>query len=60
MYLDKLLKTKWEIEKQNEEGDIFVVMKQFSDRTYLHRLCRKIDMKNPVRATLLPDFFNIG
>ena len=46
MYLDKLLKTKWEIEKQNEEGDIFVVMKQFSDRTYLHRLCRKIDMKN--------------
>lgn len=43
MYLNDLIKSKWKLERQNEEGDIYVVMKEVSDKTYFHILCRKID-----------------
>lgn len=43
MYLNDLIQSKWKLEKQNEEGDIYVVMKEVSDKTYFHLLCKKID-----------------
>lgn len=43
MYLDELLQKKWKLEKDNDEGKVYVVMKEISDETYLHYLCKKID-----------------
>ena len=61
MYLDELLKTKWNIERDNSEGKIFVVMKEFSNKTYLHVLWKKIDInfyekfENAYNIKLLPE-----
>ena len=44
MYLEELIETKWKPEKDNEEGKSYVVMKEISNETYLHTLCKKIDM----------------
>lgn len=44
MYLDELIETKWKLERDDEEGKIYVVMREVSDETYLHCLCKKIDV----------------
>lgn len=45
MYLEELIEMKWKPEKDDDEGKIYVVMKEVSDKTYLHCLCKKIDME---------------
>lgn len=45
MYLNDLLEKKWKLSKSNNEGDVYVVMQEISDKTYLHVLCKKIDTK---------------
>lgn len=44
MYLDELLKTKWKIDANNEEGLLFCNMPEINNEIYLHRLYNKIDM----------------
>lgn len=67
MYLNELIQSKWSLERRNEEGEIYVVMKEISDKTYFHLLCKKIDTKyyenfeKTYNIKLLPelkDFYN--
>ena len=43
MYLEELIEKKWKVERNDAEGKIYVVMREVSDETYLHCLCKKID-----------------
>ena len=45
MYLDKLLKTKWKIDADNEEGLLFCNMPEINEKIYLHRLYKTIGLK---------------
>ncbi len=44
MYLDELLKNKWKVDQNNEEGLLFCAMPEIDDDVYLHRLYKKIDI----------------
>jgi len=46
MYLEELIETKWKLERDDDEGKIYVVMREVSDETYLHCLCKKIDFSH--------------
>ncbi len=44
MYLEELSEKKWKADRDDEKGKLYVVMREVSDETYLHCLCKKIDM----------------
>lgn len=44
MYLEELIEKKWKADRDDEKGKLYVVMREVSDETYLHCLCKKIDM----------------
>lgn len=46
MYLEELIETKWKLERDDDEGKIYVVIREVSDETYLHCLCKKIDFSH--------------
>lgn len=45
MYLEELIETKWKPERDDDEGKIYVAMREVSNETYLHCLCKKIDIE---------------
>lgn len=41
MYLEELIEKKWKADRDDEKGKLYVVMREVSDETYLHCLCKK-------------------
>lgn len=45
MYLEDLITKKWKLDAENNRGKLYCLMPEFNDHSYLHELCKKLDMK---------------